>query len=92
MSLSPKEELELLRLLELERRENEEKHRANEKKRILEDGDELHFITHYVSIEDKTSPEGISLFHLWSEQQRALSMLQKEQFVIALKARQLGLT
>jgi hypothetical protein len=92
MSLLQKEELELLRLLELEREEQDRQHQENEKQRILVDGDELYFITYYVYIEDKTSPEGISLFSLWPKQERALYMLQKEQFLIALKARQLGLT
>lgn len=79
-------------MLELEREEQDRQHQENEKQRILVDGDELYFITYYVYIEDKTSPEGISLFSLWPKQERALYMLQKEQFLIALKARQLGLT
>jgi hypothetical protein len=90
MSLSSKEELELLQLLELEQKYQKEQELKQNLSRIW--NDEEYYITNFVYIEDKTSPEGISLFHLWPEQQRALSMLQKEQFVIALKARQLGLT
>ena len=90
MSLSPREELELLQLLELEAKEQEQKRIEAEKQKIWED--EVYYLTHYAYIEDKTNPAGISLFNLWPEQIRALRVIQTEQFVIAGKSRQIGIT
>jgi hypothetical protein len=54
--------------------------------------DVFYFISEYVYIEDKENPEGISKFNLWPEQKRALQKIIEKQFIIILKARQLGLT
>jgi hypothetical protein len=54
--------------------------------------DMVYFISEYVYIEDKTSPTGICKFNLWPEQKRAIWEIEREQFLILLKARQLGMT
>jgi hypothetical protein len=90
MSLSPKEELELLQLLELEQKYQKEQELKQNLSRIWTD--EEYYITNFVYIEDKTNPLGVGLFNLWPEQVRALKILQIEQFVIAGKARQIGMT
>lgn len=53
----------------------------------------LHFfIEKAVWIEDKTVPEGKSLFKLWEQQKDALTDFLKHRLVVIPKARQLGVT
>jgi hypothetical protein len=59
-------------------------------KRIMESV--FYFIEKYVYIEDKTSPDGICKLCLWPKQQEAMHAINEKQFLIFLKARQLGLT
>jgi len=51
-----------------------------------------HFISRWVWIEDKASPDKVSPFQLWPEQVATLRILLVRRFIIALKARQLGFT
>lgn len=53
--------------------------------------DPLYFITEYCRIYDPQALDWIP-FELWNEQIDALHLLDRNQFTIALKARQLGLT
>jgi hypothetical protein len=54
-------------------------------------GDPQYFITEYCQIYDAQALDWIP-FELWPEQVNALDLLDHNQFTIALKARQLGLT
>jgi hypothetical protein len=83
MSLTVKEEVELLHLLELDNKDKERNQILN---------DESYFLKNYAYIEDKTNPRGISLFNLWPKQEEVLTLINTLQFLIILKARQLGLT
>jgi len=51
-----------------------------------------YFITDYVYIEDKGNPEGVTRFGLWPMQHDALDLILRNLFIIALKARQIGMT
>lgn len=90
MPLTEAEELELLILLEYERRQLNQEQQEIERQRIRED--EVYFLRNYVYIEDKSSTAGIGLFNLWPKQEEVLAVLNAKQFTIILKARQLGLT
>jgi hypothetical protein len=81
--LTKQEEIELIRLLELEDKDQEQK-------RIKTDAE--YFIENYVHIEDRDSEELAVLFHLWEGQKIALKDFISERLNIVLKARQLGLT
>jgi hypothetical protein len=81
--LTKQEEIELIRLLELEDKEQEQK-------RIKTDAE--YFIENYVHIEDRDSEELAVLFHLWGGQKIVLKDFISERLNIVLKARQLGLT
>ena len=58
---------------------------------ILCGADYLYFITEYCQIYDPQDADWIP-FELWPEQVEALNLVMDNQFTIALKARQLGLT
>jgi hypothetical protein len=81
--LTKQKEIELIRLMEIEVREQEQK-------RIKADAE--YFIENYVHIEDRDSEELAVLFHLWEGQKQALKAFMDERLNIVLKARQLGLT
>ena len=51
-----------------------------------------YFIESYVKIEDKDSADVVSSFKLWKEQREALQHLLSDKRVVALKARQIGIT
>ena len=52
----------------------------------------VRFLNAEVDIEDKTSLTGITRFNTWPKQDEVLEKLKTKQFLIILKARQLGLT
>jgi hypothetical protein len=81
--LTKAEEIELIKLLEEEEREQEQK-------RIKDDTE--YFIENYVKIEDRDSEELAVPFLLWEGQKKALKDFENERLNIVLKARQLGLT
>lgn len=51
-----------------------------------------YFINRYVYIEDPDTPGGVIPFKLWPAQEEVLATILNERLIIALKARQLGLT
>lgn len=81
--LTKEQEIELLKLLEMERTENSRQRAKN---------DCEYFIENYVFIEDRDTKELAVPFHLWDGQKSALKAFQDERLNIVLKARQLGLT
>lgn len=55
-------------------------------------GNLYHYIHKYVKIEQKKLGEPVSPFILWESQEAALKLMVREKLVMALKARQLGVT
>jgi hypothetical protein len=74
----------------MEEKEEREKELLKNKDKALTD--ELYFIKNLCYIEDKTNPAGVCLFNMWPEQERALKLIHDNQFIIAGKARQIGIT
>src|SRR5665647_28769 len=81
--LTKEQEIELLKLLEIESKEAKKERAKN---------DAEYFIENYVYIEDRDSKELAVPFKLWEGQKKALNDFQNERLNIVLKARQLGLT
>lgn len=52
----------------------------------------LHYITTYVKIENKDSPDPVASFDIWPKQEEALNIFLNWKLSIVLKARQLGLS